>query len=119
MAELSNKELSGLAYNRVKEMVLNGQLKPGQKIVQDKLAKSLGISRTPLRGALQMLEAEYLVESIPRRGVFVRTFDDEKIIEVYDIRIALETIAIRKFTELATLKDIKKLKSFFHYEKWK
>jgi len=60
-----------------------------------------------------MLEAEYLVESIPRRGVVVRKFTDEKIIEIYDCRIALESTAIRLFTEIANPKKLKELKGFF------
>lgn len=113
MNELTNKELSSLAYKKVKEMILSNELKAGQKIIQDKLAEDLGISRTPLRRALQMLESEYLVEFIPRRGVIVRSFPHEKIIEVYDCRIALEGIAIRRFTEQATQANIAKLKTFF------
>jgi len=65
--KLTNDELGNQAYKKVKSMILTKKLKPGQKIVQDKLAADLGISRTPLRTALQMLEAEYLVESLPRR----------------------------------------------------
>ncbi len=114
MNELSSNELTTLAYKKVKAMILSNQLKPGQKIVQDKLALDLGISRTPLRSALQMLEAEYLVESIPRKGVVVRRFSDEQIIEVYDCRIALEGMAIRCFTETATQSKINKLRKFFH-----
>lgn len=119
MSRLSANELKTLAYKKVKEMILTQKLVPGQKIVQDKLAADLGISRTPLRGALQMLEAENLIISIPRRGVMVQKFSDEKIIEIYDCRIALEGMAVRNFTEKATEKQLKKLQTFFHVFKSK
>ncbi len=113
MKELTNRELSSLAYKKVKEMILSNQLRPGEKIVQDKLATTLGISRTPLRTALQMLESEYLVESIPRRGVVVRKLSNEKMVEIYDCRIALESTAVRRFTQIATKDKIERVKRFF------
>lgn len=60
-----------------------------------------------------MLEAEYLVKSIPRRGVVVRQFSNEEIAEVYDCRIALECTAVRLFTEKATKEQIEQLKALF------
>jgi len=113
MSELSANELKTLAYKKVKEMIISQQLLPGQKIVQDKLAATLGISRTPLRGALQMLEAEHLIKSIPRRGVVVQEISDERIIEIYDCRIALEGMAVKSFAERATTAQINKLQRFF------
>jgi len=110
---LNTNELTDLAYEKVKEMILSNELKPGQKIVQDSLALDLGISRTPLRSALQKLEAEYLIKSIPRRGVVVREFSNEKIVEIYDCRIALESMAIRLFTESASVVEKKRLQKFF------
>ncbi len=87
-------------------MIVSKKLRPGQKIVQEQLAEQLGISRTPLRDALQMLEAELLVESIPRRGVIVRKFSNREIIEIYDCRIALESTAIQLFTDKASQSQI-------------
>jgi len=113
MPKILTDELSGQAYKKVKAMILSKKLLPGQKIVQDKLAEELGISRTPLRSALQILEAESLVESIPRRGMIVKTFSIEEIIEIYDCRIALESTAVCLFTEKATTSDIIKLKTIF------
>ncbi len=113
MNKLFSDELGLLAYDKVKRMILNNELPAGKKIVQEKLAADLGISRTPLRSALQMLEAEYLVQSIPRRGVVVRQFSNKEIAEVYDCRIALECTAVRLFTERATAVQINELKALF------
>ena len=60
-----------------------------------------------------MREAEHLVESIPRRGVIVRYFSNEEIIEIYDCRIALECMAVRLFTQRARPAAIKKLSNLF------
>jgi len=106
-------DLGLLAYGRIKKMILENRLVPGKKIVQEKLAAELGISRTPLRTALQMLEAEYLVKSIPRRGMVVREFSNREIAEVYDCRIALECTAVRLFTKLGSKKHIAELQQFF------
>ncbi len=104
-------ELSKQAYKKVKKMIVSKKLLPGQKIVQEQLADKLGISRTPLRSALQMLEAESLIKSIPRRGVIVREFSTTEIIEIYDCRIALESMATRLFTQRAAQSEIDRLRS--------
>ncbi|MDN5213332.1 GntR family transcriptional regulator [Fulvivirgaceae bacterium BMA12] len=107
--KLVNDNLERKAYLRVKDMILKKQLLPGHKIVQDKLAEDLGISRTPLRSALQMLEAEYLLESLPTKGVVVKKFTDREIVEIYDCRIALEGTAIRLFTTRSNPSKLRKL----------
>jgi DNA-binding GntR family transcriptional regulator len=113
MYKISNDELGAQAYKKVRSMIILKKLLPGQKIVQDKLADSLGISRTPLRSALQMLEAENLIESVPRKGVIVKEFSDKEIIELYDCRIALEGTAASLFTRIATDTEIARLAGLF------
>ncbi|MCF8362670.1 MAG: GntR family transcriptional regulator, partial [Prolixibacteraceae bacterium] len=73
-------DLSLQVYKRIKDMILNDEIPAGEKIVQEKLAAELGVSRMPLHKAFQMLENEMLVESVPRRGYFVRKFDPQEII---------------------------------------
>ena len=111
--KIFNEDLAVKAYERVKALIRSKQLKPGQKIVQEKLAKELGISRTPLRSGLQMLEAESLIESIPRRGVVVKEFTNEEILEIYDCRIAMECMAARLFAERASKDQIDRLYELF------
>ncbi|WP_394746960.1 GntR family transcriptional regulator [Spongiimicrobium salis] len=113
MTKIFTNELSAQAYKKVRAMIMSKKLFPGQKIVQDKLAEQLGISRTPLRSALQILEGEGLIESIPRRGVIVKAFNDREILEIYDCRMALEGTAIRLYAERASDKDILQLKKLF------
>jgi DNA-binding GntR family transcriptional regulator len=111
--KISNDELSVKAYHKVKNMIVSGKLQLGEKIVQDKLAEELGISRTPLRSALQMLEAESLVESLPRKGMAVKIFSDKEVLEIYDCRIALESMAVKTFVKVAMKSDIEKLYNLF------
>lgn len=89
-------DLSYLAYKRIKEMILSNELQAGDKIVQEKLAAELGVSRMPLHKSFQMLENELLVESIPRRGIFVRKFDINEIVDAYECREAIEGVAARR-----------------------
>ncbi len=113
MAKIFNNELSLQAYKEVREMIISKKLAPGQKIVQDKLAENLGISRTPLRSALQMLEGEGLIESAPKKGVIVKEFSNHEIVEIYDCRIALERTAVGLFADRVSDSDIEKLRSLF------
>ncbi|TSE07381.1 GntR family transcriptional regulator [Aquimarina algiphila] len=99
---IEHADLSRPIYIRLKEMILDGDLKPGEKIIQEKIAETLGVSRTPLMKALLTLENEYLIESIPRRGMFVKTRDLKEIIDVYICREAIEGMAARL---LATYKN--------------
>ena len=61
-AMIEHSDLSLPVYEKLKEMILNYELKPGEKLLQEKLAKQLGVSRTPLLKAMQMLEYDFLVE---------------------------------------------------------
>lgn len=113
MTTITNVELGKQAYNRIKALIISKELLPGQKIVQEKLAEQLGISRTPLRSGLQMLEAESLIEAIPRRGFIVKQFSDREVLEIYDCRIALESMAVSLFTEKASPNEIEELSKLF------
>ncbi|MFS4483668.1 GntR family transcriptional regulator [Hyunsoonleella sp. 2307UL5-6] len=100
---IQHTDLSQPIYKRLKEMIRNGELKQGEKIIQEKIAEALGVSRTPLMKALLALENEYLVQSIPRRGMYLRVLDYKEIIDIYTCREALEGMAARI---LATRKDM-------------
>jgi DNA-binding GntR family transcriptional regulator len=74
--------------------ISSGALKPGQRLVETDLASILNMSRVPLREALKILEAQGIVESIPHRGTYVATFDDEKVDQICVARVALEQLAV-------------------------
>jgi len=113
MAKIEHIDLSLRVYDSLKGMILSGKLVPGQKIVQMKLAEEIGVSRTPLLKALQMLEHELLVESIPRRGMFVKAMKPQELIDAFECREGLEGVAARLTASKITDKQMSKLKGLF------
>src|SRR5690349_9466815 len=95
---LSMAPISGLAERAAEAIVLgvaSGALQPGQRLVEVELARLLQMSRVPLREALKILEAQGIVESTPHRGTHIATFDEARIDEICEARLALEKIAMR------------------------
>jgi len=113
MAKIEHVDLSLRVYDAIKAMILSGELAPGQKITQMKLAEEIGVSRTPLLKALQVLEHELLVECIPRRGMFVKEMKPEEIIDAFDCREGLEGIAARLTAERITECQLRRLEKLF------
>jgi DNA-binding GntR family transcriptional regulator len=109
----SHKNLDAKVYSRLKAMILERKLLPGEKIPQEKLAQDLGISRTPLVSALKYLEKEKLVQSIPRRGFFVRLFTKQEMISIFELREVLEGLAARRAALNISGKEIEQLRDFF------
>lgn len=85
----------GLVAEVLREAILRNVLKGGGRLRQDEIAASLGVSRIPVREALRQLEAEGLVTFYPHRGAVVSELSHEEVQEIYEIRIPLETTAIR------------------------
>ena len=110
-AEYEN--LDQKVYQVIKSMIEDRTLLPGKKIPQDKLARELGISRTPLISALKFLEHEKLVEVKPRRGFFVRLFEPKEMIGIFEIREVLEGLAARRATQCINDKECDTLSTIF------
>ncbi|WP_211350253.1 GntR family transcriptional regulator [Thermopolyspora flexuosa] len=85
--------------DQLRRWILDGTLAPGARLAEGALSNRLGVSRLPVREAFRRLEAEGLVQTIPRRGVRVVQFDAEEQSTILEIRLSLELIAIRKLTE--------------------
>jgi len=81
-------------YEEIREMITRGELKPGDKIIQDQMANRLGVSRTPLRRAFSELERDYYLE-ITQQGVFVNQFSTEFLTSIWEVRAVLEGLASR------------------------
>ncbi|MCD8351504.1 MAG: GntR family transcriptional regulator [Planctomycetaceae bacterium] len=81
-------------YRILKHEISTGQLIQGQWLQEKELAKRLDVSRSPIREALLMLAADGLVVEYPNKGVFVRTFSEHDIEEIYDMRVMMESYAI-------------------------
>jgi DNA-binding GntR family transcriptional regulator len=110
----AHENLDHKAYRILKAMIMERQLLPGDKIPQEKLADELGISRTPLVNALKFLEHEKLVQSIPRRGFFVRLFSLKEMVSIFELREVLEGLSARRAARNVTDREIEQLKPFFN-----
>lgn len=97
------------AYAHLRGAILMGTLLPGARISEPGLAQELGISRTPVREALQRLAQEGLVELLPGRGARVRVLSAEEVREVYDVRALLEGEAAALAAENATEAELNRL----------
>lgn len=96
LRKLRRSNLSDDAYATVKDLLLSGKrYPPGGKISVEELSRELGVSRTPIWGAINRLEAEGVVEIVPRQGVYLLAFDTQRAVEVYTAREALEGMAAR------------------------
>ena len=109
MYQVKHLDLSEKVYYALKNMILNDELKSGEKLNQEKLAQKLGVSRTPLLSAFSKLEKELLVEIIPRRGAFVKKLNYEEFLELYDIRARLEPLGAYEAAKHATEYEIRQL----------
>lgn len=104
-----HQDLTVRVYEILKEMILRGELRSGQKLAQDELAETLGVSRTPLLSALYKLDNEMLVESIPRRGFVVRRLTPDEFVHVYDLRLRLEPLGAAEAATEASQEEIDEL----------
>jgi len=94
--------LSRAAYKILRERILERVLQPGEALVEAKLAEDLGMSRTPIRDALNRLEQEGLISSIPNKGTFVESLRPMDVAEIYDIREVIEGLAARLLARRVT-----------------
>jgi DNA-binding GntR family transcriptional regulator len=84
--------------HHLRDGILEGRYAPGQRLIEADLTRELGISRGPLREALRRLSADNLLEIVPNRGAIVRRLSMREMLELFSIRIALETHAAREAT---------------------
>lgn len=90
---LNLTDLAEQTYEVLRENILRRQMKPGEKILVDEVARTLGISRTPVMDALKRLASDGLVEIVPRRGTFVTQLTTRDVAELFDIRCMIELYA--------------------------
>src|SRR5919107_6333469 len=90
---LRSPSLVELAYRSIRDSILSGYLPMGSRLLDTRLAQELEISRGTVRDALTRLVDEGLVVEQPRQGMFVREFGPQDVIDIYNVRIALEPVA--------------------------
>lgn len=98
-----------LVHDRLRQAILTGEIAPGADLSQVQLAADLGVSRTPLREALRMLQREGLVRSSPNKRVTVAELTAQDMEELYVLRLTLESVAVRLTVPLATHEDFASL----------
>ena len=93
----------------IRDAILSGQLRPGEKVTEPELAERFGISRTPIREAFRQLESEGYLTVIPRKGAVVISFSEKDVREFYAIKSILEGYAARQACERLTDREIERL----------
>lgn len=112
--ELIKKDaLSDLVYEQMKNMLLNKDLAPGQKIVKKDIADLIGVSQTPVHEAILRLVREGVLEQTDRRGVFVKVFTDSDMRDIFAVRAGMEGIALRLIIENTGSEAISDLANLF------
>ena len=87
--------LRDVVFNTLRQAILKGELKPGERLMEIQLANKLGVSRTPIREAIRKLELEGLVLMIPRKGAEVAEITEKSLRDVLEVRKALEELAVQ------------------------
>ena len=88
-----NRSIAQVVYKALKDAIVNGELKPGQRLVEQKLSDKMQVSRVPVREAIKRLEHGGFVQKLPVRGVIVKKISDKDIREAFGVRAALESYA--------------------------
>jgi DNA-binding GntR family transcriptional regulator len=114
LGHINNKPLRERILDILREAILTGEFKPGQSLVESDLAAELGVSRAPLREALQILSTEGLIETVPYHGTTVKSLTRTDIEELYSLRSVLEAFAIRRIIEQGNREHTGKLREHFN-----
>jgi DNA-binding GntR family transcriptional regulator len=98
-------------FERLRRLIIEGEYAPRERLIEEQLADRLGVSRTPVRQALTMLEAEGLVEIQPNRGAMVCSFGVEEVWDIYDLRAVLEGHAARRAADRIQEEELERLRT--------
>lgn len=101
--------LREMVFDVLMDAIMSGQLPPGERLMEVQLAEEMGVSRTPVREAIRRLEMEGFVVMIPRKGAYVAGLSVKDVIDVFEIRNALERLAVSLAAERVTDDDLEKL----------
>lgn len=102
--------LRDVVFHTLRQAILKGELKPGERLMEVKLANKLGVSRTPIREAIRKLELEGLVLMIPRKGAEVAEITEKSLRDVLEVRKALEELAVQLACDKITEEEIQQLR---------
>ena len=102
--------LRDVVFNTLRENILTGEMKPGERLMEIHLANRLGVSRTPIREAIRMLELEGLVTMVPRKGAEVAQISEKGLRDVLEVRQALDALAMELACERITEEEVRELR---------
>ncbi len=105
--------LRDVVYNALRDAILRGDMKPGERLMEMHLANKLGVSRTPIREAIHMLEEEGLAITVPRKGAQVAKMSEKDLQDVLEIRDSLDALAVRMACSRMTGDQLERLKETF------
>ena len=105
------KPLREVIFDSLRQAIIMGELKPGERLMEIQFAEKMGVSRTPVREAIRKLELEGLVVMIPRKGAHVAELSVKDIIDVLEIRSSLDGLATRLAAQRITKDELKELKN--------
>lgn len=100
------KPLRDVVFETLRDAIITQVLKPGERLMEIQLADEMGVSRTPVREAIRKLELEGLVVMVPRKGAYVAGVSMKDIHEVYEVRAALEMLAVTLAAERITDEEL-------------
>ncbi|TDA68556.1 MAG: GntR family transcriptional regulator [Clostridia bacterium] len=113
--EIENyRPLREIVFETLREAIIAGRLKPGERLMEVQLAEELGVSRTPVREAIRKLELEGFVVMVPRKGAYVADISTKDIADVFEIREALESLAAGLAAERITDEELEQLERRLH-----
>jgi DNA-binding GntR family transcriptional regulator len=87
--------LRDVVATEMRRMILDGVVRPGERLIEDRIAEQLGVSRNPVREAIRMLESEGFIEVVSRRGAFVASMSTSEAADLFEVRLALEPLGAR------------------------
>jgi len=102
--------LRDVVFRTLRQAILTGEMKPGERLLEIHLANKLGVSRTPIREAIRMLELEGLVIMVPRRGAQVAQITEKSMSDVLEVRCALDVLAVELACERITAEAVEELR---------
>lgn len=108
------KPLRELVFESLREAIILGHLRPGERLMEIQLAEQMGVSRTPVREAIRKLELEGLVVMVPRKGAYVAGLSIKDIADVFEIRKALEGLAAELAADRISDEEIENLERVLH-----
>jgi DNA-binding GntR family transcriptional regulator len=101
--------LRDVVATELRRLILSGELAPGERLIEDRLAQQLGVSRNPVREAIRVLSAEGFIEVTARRGTFVASMSAVEATNLFEVRLALEPLGARLAARSGTLEQLGEL----------